>query len=210
MFSVVDLLIDLFFVFIVGGLIGAEREYRSKSAGFRTMILICLGSFLFTTFSIAISGSTNDRIASNIVTGIGFLGAGVIFRSDNSINGITTAASIWVTAALGMGIGNGQYFLVIISTLVVLVSLFFLTRLEDKIDDINQSRNYKITSPYKEELLYQYEAIIKECDLRFKRIKQTKSGTDLTGSWLIKGSEKAHKQFVERILHDPSVKEFEF
>ncbi|MBD0277539.1 MAG: MgtC/SapB family protein, partial [Flavisolibacter sp.] len=67
MFSVVDLLIDLFFVFIVGGLIGAEREYRSKSAGFRTMILICLGSFLFTTFSIAISGSTNDRIASNIV-----------------------------------------------------------------------------------------------------------------------------------------------
>lgn len=210
MFSVVDLLIDLFFVFIVGGLIGAEREYRSKSAGFRTMILICLGSFLFTTFSIAISGSTNDRIASNIVTGIGFLGAGVIFRSDNSINGITTAASIWVTAALGMGIGNGQYFLVIISTLVVLVSLFFLTRLEDKIDDINQSRNCKITNPYKEDLLYQYEAIIKECDLRFKRIKQTKSGTDLTGSWLIKGSEKAHKQFVERILHDPSVKEFEF
>ncbi|MBD0367545.1 MAG: MgtC/SapB family protein [Flavisolibacter sp.] len=210
MFSVVDLLIDLFFVFIVGGLIGAEREYRSKSAGFRTMILICLGSFLFTTFSIAISGSTNDRIASNIVTGIGFLGAGVIFRSDNGINGITTAASIWVTAALGMGIGNGQYFLVIISTLVVLVSLFFLTRLEDKIDDINQSRNYKITSPYKEELLYQYEAIIKECGLRFKRIKQTKSGTNLTGSWLIKGSEKAHKQFVERILHDPSVKEFEF
>ncbi len=73
------LLFRLTFVFLVGGAIGAEREYRSKSAGFRTMILICLGSFLFTTLSLHISGGNTDRIASNIVTGIGFLGAGVIF-----------------------------------------------------------------------------------------------------------------------------------
>src|SRR5687768_18514096 len=90
------LLFRFLLVIIVGGLIGAEREYRSKSAGFRTMILICLGSFLFTTFSIYISGGTIDRIASNIVTGIGFLGAGVIFKSDNRINGLTTAVDIWV------------------------------------------------------------------------------------------------------------------
>src|SRR5215204_307094 len=113
------LLIRFLLVILVGGLIGAEREYRSKSAGFRTMILICLGSFLFTTFSIHISGSTNDRIASNIVTGIGFLGAGVIFQNDNRINGLTTAAAIWVTAALGMGIAGGYYQLVGIGTVVV-------------------------------------------------------------------------------------------
>src|SRR5688572_3924863 len=103
------LLLGFFLVILVGGLIGVEREYRSKSAGFRTMILICLGSFLFTTFSIHISGGTDDRIASNIVTGIGFLGAGVIFQSENRINGLTTAAAIWATAALGMGIADGLY-----------------------------------------------------------------------------------------------------
>src|SRR5215207_8430240 len=114
------LLIRFLLVILVGGLIGAEREYRSKSAGFRTMILICLGSFLFTTFSIHISGSTNDRIASNIVTGIGFLGAGVIFKSDNRINGITTAATIWAVAALGMGIADGAYSPIIICTVVIM------------------------------------------------------------------------------------------
>jgi len=92
--SVSTFLLQLLMVVLVGGIIGAEREYHSKSAGFRTMILICLGSFLFTIFSIHITNGTPDRIASNIVTGIGFIGAGVIFKSDNRINGITTAGKV--------------------------------------------------------------------------------------------------------------------
>src|SRR6478752_5046840 len=99
-----EMILKLLLVIAVGGVIGVERELRSKSAGFRTMILICLGSFLFTTFSMVVSHVSPDRIASNIVTGIGFLGAGVIFHSDNRVNGITTAATIWAVAALGMGI----------------------------------------------------------------------------------------------------------
>src|SRR5215211_7453893 len=107
------ILFRLLLVILVGGAIGAERELRSKSAGFRTMILICLGSFLFTTFSIHITKDSPDRIASNIVTGIGFLGAGVIFKSDNRINGITTAATVRAVAALGMGIADGAYAIVL-------------------------------------------------------------------------------------------------
>ncbi len=205
-----ELLFQLLYVVIVGGLIGAEREYRSKSAGFRTMILICLGSYLFTRFSIAISGSDTDRIAANIVTGIGFLGAGVIFRSGDRINGITTAASIWVVAALGMGIADGFYKLVGVATLIVLASLFLLTRLESVIDLFNQSHNYKIVSHYTPELLYQYEALFKEHHLRFKRIKQTKVGEKVTGTWLVQGRRTNHKKFIERILHDNTVIEFEF
>jgi putative Mg2+ transporter-C (MgtC) family protein len=204
------LLLRLFLVVLVGGLIGAEREYRSKSAGFRTMILICLGSFLFTTFGIFISGSTNDRIASNIVTGIGFLGAGVIFQSENRINGLTTAATIWITAALGMGIADGFYLLVLISTAIVLISLFLFTKLENLIDKVNQLRTYKIVSPYNENLLKDYETYFKEHRLKFKRLKQSKTGNDITGSWIVQGSEKNHKRFVERIMHDDAVKEFEF
>ncbi len=205
-----EMLFQLLYVVVVGGLIGAEREYRSKSAGFRTMILICLGSYLFTTFSIAIGGSETDRIAANIVTGIGFLGAGVIFRSGARINGITTAAAIWAVAALGMGIADGFYKLVGVATAIVLASLFLLTRLESVIDLFNQSHNYKIVSHYTPELLYQYEEIFREHHLRFKRIKQTKVGERVTGTWLVQGRRTNHKKFIERILHDNTVIEFEF
>jgi putative Mg2+ transporter-C (MgtC) family protein len=200
----------LLLVILVGGIIGAEREYRSKSAGFRTMILICLGSFLFTTFSIVIGNGTTDRIASNIVTGIGFLGAGVIFQSDNRINGITTAATIWATAALGMGIADGEYKLVLISTVIILGALLLLTKLENLIDRINQSITYRITSAYKEDLLKEYEQICEDCGLKFKRIKRTKCGDDITGLWLVHGPEKRHNKFTKILLHHPSVKEFEF
>ena len=204
------LLLRFLLVIVVGGLIGAEREYRSKSAGFRTMILICLGSFLFTTFSIHISGSTNDRIASNIVTGIGFLGAGVIFKSDNRINGLTTAAAIWVTAGLGMGIAAGEYIMVLTATVFTLVSLYLFTILETRLDRINQTHNYKIVSIYKPDLLGQYEHLFKEFKLKYKRVKQTKNGEYISGSWTVNGLEKNHSLFIENILHDSSVKEFEF
>lgn len=205
-----EMLFQLLYVIVVGGLIGAEREYRSKSAGFRTMILICLGSYLFTKFSISISGSDTDRIAANIVTGIGFLGAGVIFRSGDRINGITTAAAIWVVAALGMGIADGYYKLVGLAAFIVFTSLLLLTRLETVIDLINQSHNYKIVSHYTPELLYQYEDMFRQHKLRFKRIKQTKVGDKVTGMWLVQGRRTSHKKFVERILHDNTVVEFEF
>ncbi len=208
--SLDELMLRLLMVLLVGGLIGAEREYRNKSAGFRTMILICLGSFLFTTFSISISGSDTDRIASNIVTGIGFLGAGVIFQSENRINGLTTAATIWAVAALGMGIADGHYTLVMIATAIVFVSLLFLTRLESLIDRINQPRNYRIVCPYREDLFDKYENLFRQYNLRYKRMKQSKSGKLISGVWLVKGSEKNHTQFIHYILHDEMVIEFEF
>ena len=205
-----EILIGLLLSVVVGGAIGAEREYRSKSAGFRTMILICLGSYVFTMMSVHLTEGTEDRIASNIVTGIGFLGAGVIFLTDNKVNGLTTAASIWITAALGMGIGGGYYTLVLITLGVVLISLMFLTRLEDLIDRINQTRNYRIVSPYKDNLLHHYEELFKKYKLHFKRLRQTKQGPNIAGNWIVKGSEKHHNQFIEHILHDPEVTEFEF
>lgn len=204
------LILRLFLVIIVGGLIGAEREYRSKFAGFRTMILICLGSFLFTTFSIYISGSDSDRIASNIVTGIGFLGAGVIYRSDNRINGITTAAAIWVTAALGMGIADGLYGIVLAGTAIVLAALFLFTKLERWIDKIHQLKNYRIVSPYKEDLLDQYEELFRKFNLKYKRVRRSRKGDDIIGSWAVQGIEVNHNKFIEAVLHDHTVKEFEF
>jgi putative Mg2+ transporter-C (MgtC) family protein len=205
-----ELLFRLLYVISVGGLIGAEREYFSKSAGFRTMILICLGSFLFTTFSAQFDDVSTSRIASNIVTGIGFLGAGVIFKTDNRVNGITTAATIWAVAALGMGIANGAYVLVGFSTIIVLGSLLILTKLESIIDNINQSHTYTIVSDYRDDLLKDYERMFQEAKLKFKRVKRTKKGDFIIGTWDVRGPEKYHNNFSKKILHHPSVREFEF
>src|SRR5574338_1298647 len=117
-------LIKIGIAVLIGGLIGAEREFRDKAAGFRTMILITVGSALFTIFSMSMDpGFTRTRIAANIVTGIGFLGAGAIIREHGRIGGLTTAATIWLSAALGMGIGAGKLMLVLLATLAVIVIL---------------------------------------------------------------------------------------
>jgi len=105
-----EILYRLLISFGIGTAIGLEREYRSKAAGLRTMIMICLGSTIFTQLSISLGGSNPDRIAASIVSGIGFLGAGVIFKDGLSVSGITTATTIWITAALGMAVGVGEYF----------------------------------------------------------------------------------------------------
>lgn len=90
-----EIIIRFLLAILWGGLVGAEREYKGKAAGFRTTIMISFGACFFTIMSIAIGGDANpDRIASNIVTGLGFLCAGVIFKSDNHINGITTASTL--------------------------------------------------------------------------------------------------------------------
>jgi putative Mg2+ transporter-C (MgtC) family protein len=195
---------------VIGGSIGLEREYLSKSAGFRTQILICLGSCLFTIFSFLLANNTPDRIASNIVTGIGFVGAGVIFREDNRVTGLTTAATIWVTAALGMGIGGGYYWICIGGTVMALITLLILKKFEDVIERINQNRNYKIVCHYKHETLSQFEKMFKEHHLKFKRNRQFRKGDQITGTWIVNGSEKNHDAFIKRILQDDTVMEFEF
>ncbi|MGC4037589.1 MAG: MgtC/SapB family protein [Chitinophagaceae bacterium] len=195
---------------LLGGIIGAEREYRSKSAGFRTIILISLGSCLFTIFSAFISPTTPDRIASTIVTGIGFIGAGVIFKGDNRVNGLTTAAVIWAAAAMGMGIGAGYYLYSFAGCFLALFVLIVFMKLETFIDKINQTRNYKIVSTYDDKKLKYYEHRFKHHHLKFKRSTQKREADNLTGTWTVQGSEENHDKFIEEIMNDATVKEFEF
>ena len=110
----------------MGGVVGLEREWRHKDSGLRTNILICMGSALFTIMSIVIAGDTSPnrgQIASNIVQGIGFLGAGLILHTKNRVLGLTSAATVWVVAAIGMTCGAGLYLVAALSTLLVLVAL---------------------------------------------------------------------------------------
>lgn len=120
----------------VGGLIGAEREVRQKSAGFRTNILIAMGSAIFTILSVHLASPTSDqtRIAAQIVTGIGFLGAGAIMRTRVGVQGLTTAATVWVNAALGVCAGAGEYHLAAIGGAITLAVLLILGPIEAAFD----------------------------------------------------------------------------
>jgi len=131
--------------FLIGTVLGIEREYRSKAAGLRTMIMICLGSTIFTEISLSIGGASPDRIASTIITGIGFLGAGVIFKDGLTISGITTATTIWISAALGMAVGAGEYMIAIVSSMAVLIVLTVFEKLKLWISELHQVRTYRIT-----------------------------------------------------------------
>ena len=117
---------------LLGAALGFERELRQKDAGLRTNILIGVGSALFTVMSIEMAGPFGDpgRIAAQIVTGIGFLGAGAIMRTDSGIQGLTTAATVWVNAAVGVAAGGGQYHLAFIATGITLAALLVLQPIE--------------------------------------------------------------------------------
>ena len=206
-----EIIIKLIASIILGGAIGLERELRSKSAGFRTMILICLGATMYTLFSQYLGHRTSpDRLASNVVVGIGFLGAGVIFRSNSSVTGITTAATIWLTAALGVGIGIGWYSVAIAACVMMLIVLFLFSFMDQAIDRLNQIRQYKIAYPYEENQQHKYEKLFKHYKLSIKTGTQSKEGNIITGTWLVAGNEKKHHSFIEHILKDNSVTAFNF
>ncbi len=115
---------------MLGAIIGFEREYRGYPAGVRTMALVCMGSALFADMSPIYSGQDNDRIAAQIVSGIGFLGAGLIFREGLSVRGVTTAATIWGAAAIGMTVAIEAYLVAIVAAFfaVVLLELRVVTK----------------------------------------------------------------------------------
>ena len=121
-----DLTIRLSLALILGGAIGIEREYRAKEAGFRTHFLVALGSALFcivSQFGFGIDLKDSSRVAAQVVSGIGFLGAGTIIFQKNVVRGLTTAAGLWVTAAIGLACGTGMYIAALIATLMVLLGL---------------------------------------------------------------------------------------
>jgi len=111
-------LIGFVFAFVAGFLIGYERGSREKPAGVRTTTLVCVGAMLFSMVSNYVDPESTTRIAANIVTGIGFLGAGIIMHHKGSVQGLTTAATVWMAAAIGLAIGFGWYLVAVLATLV--------------------------------------------------------------------------------------------
>jgi putative Mg2+ transporter-C (MgtC) family protein len=128
-----DIVFRVFVALLIGAAVGIEREYRGHAAGVRTLAMVSVGSCIFTAIGIfAFPGHVTDptRIAAQVVTGVGFLGAGAIFRAEDGVKGLTTAATVWVVAALGMSVGFGLYLIATAAAVIVLIGLVVVRPLE--------------------------------------------------------------------------------
>jgi len=155
----------------LGGLVGLERELRDKPAGFRTIILICVGACLFTILSQALGGPDWDstRIAAQVVSGIGFLGAGAILRDRTGIIGLTTAATIWSVAAVGMATGFGHLGLASAGTAAILLALLVFDIVEKRIGARRDIQAYHFTAPKTEDALERVRSMFAQANLRIRK-----------------------------------------
>ncbi len=203
--------IKILVALIVGGLIGLERETRDKAAGFRTIILISTGAALFTILSYKIGVDIeHSRIAANIVSGVGFLGAGVIFRGDGKVTGLTTAATIWIAAALGMGAGAGEYSLVLMSGLVVFLVLGVFPYLERLIQLVRDHHKYHVVIPLDDDLFDKVDELFEKGKLKVLNRSRIKRGDNYLCMWDTSGTKKAHDVILDYLLHESKIIEFDY
>lgn len=195
---------------VIGSSIGMEREFQNKSAGLRTFILVSFGSCLFTILSIAIGVSNPDRLAANIVTGIGFLGAGIIYKeSDNKVGGITTASAVWATASLGMCAGAGYFTLAMLGTLILFAVLRLMVPLQNKIDALHKIQIYTIKFKTIEGIAH-CEQLFVQFHLKYKIQRQTKNLDGFILEWHVSGKQNHHNALVQNMIHDEIILSYSY
>lgn len=200
-----DDLIKVALAILCGGLLGIERQYKNKTAGFRTMILICLGSTLYTL----VAQRTGVGVNINIVTGIGFIGAGVIFKDNVSVNGLTTAAVIWVSAAIGMAIGINNYLLAVISSILTILVLWLFHYLEDYMDKVHYNKQYSFVFADADfDNVDLVEEMIKSHHLRSFRVQINKHDDNLLLMLKVTGHKKNVAKLDREFLAMNRIKSF--
>lgn len=203
-----EIILKLLSAIFIGGLIGFEREYRDKAAGFRTMILISVGSMLFTYLSVLIGGENDPvRITASIVAGIGFLGAGAILVDKGRIQGLTTASTIWLTAALGVAVGAEAYGVAYVSTVAVLLVLWFLPYFEHHLDRRFTHVTYTVTVKNGYDIDRMLDILHTKHKLVVENIYRTRRDNLITVEWRARGHVGDHDDMIEHLISNPDVVE---
>jgi len=201
-------LISMLMAILCGGIIGFEREYKNKSAGFRTIILITLGSTIFTIVS-RHGADTDDRISANIITGIGFIGAGVIFKDQFSVFGLTTAAVIWTSAAIGMTTGIGYHALAFVFTIITLIILLLANRIEELIGKLQRQKMLTVTFRNADfDQIKLLEDKLAAIDLRLEQFQVSKDNDTLTVMWQVSARKQYLQTMNEILVKTPEIISF--
>jgi len=203
-----ELLLQLGLAVLLGGAIGLERELGGKPAGLRTNILICIGSVLYTKLSMTMGGPTSDptRVAAQIVTGVGFIGAGTILHARGAVVGLTSAATIWVVAAIGVALGAGHYPEALGATLLVILVLQGLGRVEGLVSRQSSRSHLVVHARPDPTALEELEALVRRTGLEVERVESRRENVDLVIEYDVRGPKRLHDQVMIAILHHPVVR----
>ena len=203
-----ELMLQLGLASLLGGAIGLERELGGKPAGLRTNILICIGSVLYTHLSIAMVGGATDptRVAGQIVTGVGFIGAGTILHARGAVVGLTSAATIWVVAAIGVALGSGFYLEGIGTTLVVLAVLAGLGRAEKLVQRQSMRSMINVHARPGPTVLEDLETLVRRAGVDVIGVASRQENVDLVIEFDTRGSKRLHDQLMITLLHHDHVR----
>lgn len=177
----VEALIRILIALVCGGIIGYEREYKNRPAGLRTHMLVCIGAalvmvvsqYLFTQYP---AGSIDpSRLGAQVVSGIGFLGAGTIIRDRFSVTGLTTAATLWGVACIGLAVGSGYYLMGVITTGIIFLTLILFRKLEGVLKIKPSKAKLKVTAIYSEDIPLTIKGVLEKDGFLLKGVKFSKS-----------------------------------
>lgn len=194
---------------LLGGAIGLERELRHKPAGLRTNLFICFGAAMFTILSeqmVAPGVGDRSRIASNIIPGIGFIGAGSILHSRGSVTGLTTAATLFVVAAIGMSCGAGFYLQAVFATMVILVALSALGWFETRFSLKPLVMAYEAVGEKADELMSEVNRILERENQSMHSVQIGRSDGDYRVNFTIDATRKEHEGLLDRLRGSPLFK----
>jgi putative Mg2+ transporter-C (MgtC) family protein len=203
-----ELLVQLVLAVILGGAVGLERELKGKPAGLRTTILITLGATLFTVLSYRMGVGVGDpgRIAAQVLTGVGFIGAGTILHMRGAVTGLTSAATIWVVAAIGMSVGARAYIEALGATLVVMLVLAGLGPAEHFLARQATRGHLIIHCRPEASALDELESLVRRTGLEIDRTQSRVENVDLVVEFDIRGAKRLHDQLLIAVVHQPGVR----
>jgi putative Mg2+ transporter-C (MgtC) family protein len=203
-----ELLIQLALAVVLGGVIGLERELSGKPAGLRTNVLICAGATFFTVLSLQIAGDRGDpaRVAAQILTGIGFIGAGTILHTRGAVTGLTSAATIWMVTAIGMAVGSKAYLEAVGATALVIVVLMGLVRADRLIARRGVRSHLVVHATPKPNLVEELESLVQAAGLEVERSSTRREYVDAVVDLDLRGPRRGHEQALVAVIHHAGVR----
>lgn len=203
-----ELLVQLVLAVVLGGAVGFERELKGKPAGLRTNILICVGATLFTVLSFRLAEGRGDpgRVAAQVLTGVGFIGAGTILHMRGAVTGLTSAATIWVVAAVGMALGARAYVEALGATLLIMLVLAGLGPLEGFLARQAALSHVIIHCRPEAKAVDELEELVRRTGLDVERTQSRVENVDLVVELDLRGPKRLHDQLLIAAVHHPGVR----
>jgi putative Mg2+ transporter-C (MgtC) family protein len=208
----IEVILKLVLAIALGGLIGLEREASQKPAGFRTNILVCVGSTMMMTLAVLLvqakggSPDTLVRMAAGVITGMGFIGAGTIFQSRGAIAGLTTASTLWLVAGLGLVIGAGYYLPALIFTALTITTLLLFRRIEDSYLHKSQF-HYHLKAKARPYILASLRKLALHHGVRLERLTMKQEGSSYLLAFAFSASEEKEQEFNQGLLELADIEE---